>query len=676
MKGHSTETADTSPHRPWWFHALMALAAVGILAAAAYLRFQGLGRSQIGGDQSTLLRIALKFVTTGEIPLAANKSSAGIMNPPLLEYLIVLPLFVKPQIQSVVIFFALLNWCGVVACYVFLVRLYGYRVAFIATMLFAFNPFAVHYSRFIWNPNPIPFFSTLLLGSLLTYFAGKQRPVFLVLSFLWLAAVIQLHLASLVLIIVLGLILLLFRRLVSLRHVILGSVLFVLTFAPYLFFMQITGFIDIRATFNALGGSEATYNLASALIARDLVTGHQIFTIAGRGMEAWQAAVWPLHGLMTLEIGLLGAAIAYAGWRLLRSVRCGPTKAVTSFTILLLWLLLPIFLYVRHTIYLQNFYFLYLYPVPFVLIALAADDLLSRLRTRAQDRASRPLHLLRHATSMALVGAVVAIGAWQFHLFHTLLVLADEGLLSHRRQVADVDHLVAATRDVVSEHTGCGLIVISEGHSAETSSFGLLVNFDVADDIRYVRDGEGLIIPSNCAIYLDTTGGGWLTTILGDAARELPDAQVESSRETWRFYVKEADSYAVSCAEPLGEWEIGVRLCSREVRGAIERGQPIDLVYFWQVDRPTDRTLYHFYNHLIRLADGQLVSQKDGPGAHSPYWRAGDVFVTRFLVPMPADAAAGDYEIRTGIYTWPDLLRVPLDDGRDGLPVLSIDLGE
>lgn len=672
------ETQTARKSRPWTFHALMALAALGVLAAAGYLRLRGLRHSQMGGDQSVLLRIAVQFVMGGDLPLAANKSSAGIMNPPLLEYLIALPLMIKPQIISVVIFFALLNLTSVLVCYGCLARLYGYRVAFIATVLYAFNPYAVYFSRFIWNPNPIPFFSTLLLCSLLAYFTGKRRPILLILSFLWLAAVIQLHLASLVIAIVFALILLLFRSRVSLRHVILGGALFGLTFVPYLIFVYHTGFTDVGATFDALGGAEAIYSTAAALIARDLTTGRGIFTIAERGQAVWQAAVWPLHRLMDLEAWLLVTAALYAAGRAIgarrrKKPRRALSKPTVSFIILLIWLLVPLLLYIRHTIYLQNFYFLYLYPAPFVLIALAADDALKRLTRLINERVGPRLAWMPASrapvAATALLIPILAIGVWQFHLFHTWLALADEGLVGHRRRVAEMDRLITTTRRVMNEHPGCGLIVVSEGYTPETSHFGALEDFRVAADVRYVQRGRGLIIPQGCAVYLDTSGSDWLTAVLGDHINELPEAREETGQETWRFYVKAAGAGAVSCAEALGEWENGLALCAVDVWGDVEPGQPIDLVYFWQATRPTDDVFYHFYNHLINLADEQLAGQEDGPGVHAFYWRTGETFVTRFLIPTPVDVPSSDYEVRVGLYVWPDLLRIPLTDGREGLPV-------
>ncbi len=159
-----------------------------LLLVAAYLRLWGLDHSPILGDQSILLNIGMHFVNTGKIPLAANKSSAGIMNPPLIAYLLALPLFVKGTLTAVHLFQSIMGVTAVAVLAIYTQRLFGWRVALLCTLLFAVNPWAVYYSRFIWNPNPVPLFSTLLLMSLLAYFVGNRHPIHLTLSFLWLAA--------------------------------------------------------------------------------------------------------------------------------------------------------------------------------------------------------------------------------------------------------------------------------------------------------------------------------------------------------------------------------------------------------------------------------------------------------------------------------------------------------
>ena len=58
-----------------------------IVGLALFLRLRGLDTTTIGGDQSIMLNIAMNWVNGGKAPLAANISSLGYVNPPMIEYL-------------------------------------------------------------------------------------------------------------------------------------------------------------------------------------------------------------------------------------------------------------------------------------------------------------------------------------------------------------------------------------------------------------------------------------------------------------------------------------------------------------------------------------------------------------------------------------------------------------
>lgn len=644
----------------------LALGVAALFAVAGYLRFRGLGHAEMWGDQSVILGMALRFVKGGPLPLTANKSSAGFMNPPLTEYLLALPLLFRQAVLPVVALNALLGFLGVLVCCWATARLAGWRAALIATLLFAVNPWAVHYARFFWNQNLVPFFSALLTGCVLLYLASSPRPVYLVLACLSLAAVVQLHPASLAIVIAVGLTLLLFCRRVSYRALLVGVGLAILSFLPYLYYLSTTGFADLKVLFGALGGQQAHVNLASFLLIRDLATGHGLLDASAE----WKAVVLPWHTLARLEEYLFWAALLYAaGYTLVRGrrdlFRRQPAARSVILASLLVWIVVPALFYVRHTVYLQNYYFIYLYPAVFMLMGLAVDDALRGAKTLLSLRSPRlrPAYPLLAAL---LLGPILAVGAWQFHVFHVRLDLLDRGVL-HFRQAQDVDRLVDAARRALATDPGQGLIVISEGHSAETSPFGLLADFLAPTGVRYVQSGRGLIIPER-ALYLDTTGSGWLQSWLGDQARELAGEEVRTGKETWRFYeYAPPAAYRPAASQPLGTWANGLQLWECRVEGDLAPGSTAEVTLLWQATQPGGPEVLHFFNHLVHLPDGRLVSQEDGPGVHSPYWQAGDFLVTRFRIPIPQDAAVGSYELRVGLYGLASGERVRLSDGGDAL---------
>ncbi|MDI7275761.1 MAG: hypothetical protein QME94_07270, partial [Anaerolineae bacterium] len=127
-------------------------------------------------------------------------------------------------------------------------------------------------------------------------------------------------------------------------------------------------------------------------------------------------------------------------------------------------------------------------------------------------------------------------------------------------------------------------------------------------------------------------------------------------------------------SEPIDQWANGLQLLERRLSGKLARADTIELILVWRAARAPGQQVYHFFNHLVHLPDDRLVSQEDGPGVHTPYLREGDCFVTRFLIPIPQDAPAGNYEVRVGIYELQSLERVRLAGGADSLPLVAFDL--
>jgi 4-amino-4-deoxy-L-arabinose transferase-like glycosyltransferase len=665
------------------------LAAIGlllpILIGAAYLRLANLEHSWIGPDQSILFSIAMRFVNGGSLPLAANKSSAGIMNPPLIEYLLALPLWLKPTVLTAVRFHALLGVAAVMLLYLYISRLFGQRAGLIAALLLAVNPWSIFYSRFVWNPNAIPLFATLMLGSLLAYVACKRHPFHLALIPVGLAAITQLHLSSLVLLPTVGLIALLFWRRrqdlyekSTLAALLLGVGLFILLYLPYFLYEWSTGVTNIQASIQALTGGprgeaqQVWLNAAAFLLALELVTGNHIFGSAYdyAAAEVWRQAVWPWFPLVGFAhiwflSALLYALIAPLRWLIRKKTRARPLPPrLAALLLLAIWILTPLLLYVRHTVYLQNYYFLFLLPAPFILMALAAEELLTTV-DRCVD--GRPY---RQAVNAIFLFPVLLLAVWQFHLYQVRLGLAGATTIEATRQAQDIDRAIEASRAALGRYPGCGLIIAGEANHLESSSLGLLEDFVHPVPVRYAEAGRGFLIPSQCTVYLVVRDDPLLTGWLEAEAVPLADT-VQTRHETWRFYYVAGSAEA---GEPaMAAWDNGLELVAFTVSDVLGPGDQLKLDYRWRVQRPpAGYARYHFFNHLVD-GEGRLISQEDAPAVQSLYWQAGDHLVTQYYLQLPAEAAEGEFTIYTGLYTWPGLERVWLDNGRaDVYPVAAI----
>ena len=61
------------------------LIAAAIMLLALALRLRGLDTTALWGDQAFTLNAAMRWVNGGDMPLAANKSSVGFVNPPMIN---------------------------------------------------------------------------------------------------------------------------------------------------------------------------------------------------------------------------------------------------------------------------------------------------------------------------------------------------------------------------------------------------------------------------------------------------------------------------------------------------------------------------------------------------------------------------------------------------------------
>jgi hypothetical protein len=659
----------TTRSRTYWAWGLLLL----FLLGGGYLRLAVWTANPLEGDQSTLISIAMRFVSRGweAFPLTANKSSAGLMNPPLVEYLYIVPLLLRPSLATLHWFQAGLSLAAVALLYFYAAPLFGQRVALVAALFLAVSPWAVYYGRFIWNPNPIPFFSTLLLLSLLAVLAAGRSPYHLIMVLVALTAVTQLHLSGLVLIIVVGLcLLLLWPHWVrpsprpGVLALLVGGLLSLLLYFPFLLFQRAVDFADLRLISSTLlGGSEAVsdaqINSASLLLNLELASGRGFIETVGLAGQVAPPLRW-LVGLMqaVMALTLLYVMVRplWAIWHQKRAPHHLPPRD-RAYLILALWLLMPILLYVRHTVHLQNYYFLYLFPAPFLALALLLDDLWHWLQTRYGQLAR------------LLLVPLLLLVASQFYLSQMRLAALQQGHNLPGRTVAEVHDALAASRQALATHPDCGLIVVAEGDSPEVASLSLMEEFLYPVETRFIDRGRGYINPATCMLYLNAVNDDFVASWLAETAVSLPYTTHLHQTDVPFYHLP--GHGLVTSAPPLARWQNGLALLAADLSGDWVAGGQLVVTYEWLVEAETDgRIRYHFFNHLLNQT-GELVAQEDTPAINAIYWRTQDRLVTRFFLNLPPTLADEPHSLRLGLYSWPDLQRVPLTDGADTYQVTT-----
>ncbi len=629
-----------------------------ILGLALFLRIRSLDTTGIWSDQAFTLNTAMRWVNGGPIPLASNKSSIGTINPPMIEYLYAVALRIWPDILSVAVLTMISGMIAVAAAGWSVYKLFGQRAAFWTMLIFAVNPWSVFYSQLIWNQTMMPVFSALTLACLLLYFAVEQRPVYLILSFVWAACMTQVHPGSSAQLLTMGIIFALFWRRLRVWPMGTGIGIFVLSYVPYLLYESGVGWADVKAMLE-LAREPAPLGIASILVSVDLLRAQGLLNSANY--------VAQFDGLATV---LMGLSLVYAlgiGVRTFIQRRHDPQAAqkTAGFGIILLWFVIPILFYLRSSHYLQIFYLISQLPAHFMLMGICLDGLQHALAQFAlqihQQTARRAVQTA--AWAMLPLPLLVLVG-WQC-AFN--LQFQDTRLQSREpTQIRHIRTAIQMARQLLAERPACDLVVVSTGHNLEQSRLALLREFTLPERVLLTDGRLAVPVPAPCAVYLDALPGNQASTWLATAATPLPEATVHVPGETWQFYDLPAGARA-SLAEKaasqthLATWINGVVL-TQYARGQIRPGATLPLTLTWSVEAEPPEVVYHVGTYLLTM-DNQVAAQSDGPGFDSIQWRAGDKFITWFDVHVPQDLVPGTYQTAVALYTWPELERVNLTCG-------------
>lgn len=113
-----------------------------------------------------------------------------------------------------------------------------------------------------------------------------------------------------------------------------------------------------------------------------------------------------------------------------------------------------------------------------------------------------------------------------------------------------------------------------------------------------------------------------------------------------------------------------VRFLGYDLAGVPTPGQRLSLTLYWQSLVPLEED-YTIFVHLLD-ADGNLAAQHDAPPLGRLYptsaWVAGDIFTHQAVLQLPAHLPGGEHDLLVGLYTFPDLVRLPVAGDRPHAP--------
>jgi len=657
------------------------LALMAIMLLAAYLRLSNLELTEFKLDEAHVCSKAAEFLASGRPPLVGIGSSVGAANPPLFIYLTAIPVSLSKNPAVIAGFIALFNVGAVLGCYLLAREHFGEKAALIATLLFAVSPWAVFYSRKIWAQDLLPPFVGLFFAAVFSTIV-KRKPRQLILVFLWLACLIQLHLSALALIPLVASLLLVFRSRISLAPLLVGLLVFGLIFTPYIYYDATHGWTNLR-TFIEVSRGPAAFDLKSAQYATQIIAGQGYHALAGASFEEFLAEIVGFTWLNAIQTWLFLGGSAFLAWQALKGWYCGRKEGVSDevakSTILLSWLLLPVLFYVRHTTPVHPHYFILLYPVQFIIIGVFVVRMLDWINSLANSLKPSPLvrFLAGRILPISLVVLILGLVLWQVHLTEAFYSFVDRNDTSGGHGLP-VKYYLQATKSLKRLTEGAQVLILSEGDVPAWHETPAIFDFLLQPEMnpRFINYQEALVFPRADALYLLAPGDNPAISVLDDYAQEIINERISlrGGPGAFRFYRSDAGSLASIKASLAGgdtpaALDNGVDILGYDVGGEVSPGGDLRLALYWTVRAVPDAG-YHFFNHLID-DEGQRWGQKDGPGYPAGQWRQGDVIVSWFDIPIAPDAPAGEYWVLTGMYTYLEGVRASVLDER-GQPASDV----
>ena len=618
---------------------------VAILLLGATLRLVAFDETLIEPDQAAILDAAFQTATLRYFPLTGMKSSVGVMQTGIVPLLASLPLLFVKRIIAVQWFFSALDLLALAWLHRAVRQAVGWRAAAIAALLYATAPWVVLYARTIWYQTLIASLATVAFGSLLVLLSPRPAAARLLpLAMGSVTALGMVHLAAAPWSAILMLLCLAiaWRKHLG-RAFLIGLMLSGLIAVPYLIHLVRASFSDIAFILSA-GRASSVINTAAYRLASELVSGSMI--VANAHGDLWDRSVitWPAAHTMALVI--LAAAFAWAVVTVATAPRSRPMALLMA-----VWTLAVPALFLRSDVHLQHFYLMGLFPAPFVLVGACVGDLTTPGRRSALAQVL--------ATLARLAAALLAlIALWWASLWVVRAGLEARGELERDTRGWLMDLAAEAATAFLQEEPDGSLIVLAD-YEGEASAFEWLRGVTQSNRVRVVPVGKGFIIPSGPTCYLLGPHVSRETLWPVPDFVERPELQIPAN-PPWSMVCGQRDAPG---GTPRAVWDNGLMLLATEVSGELAPGAELTITHTWQMPALVPGP-YHFYNHL--LLEGNLVAQVDGGSVPHWHWRDGDTLLTYFTLVLPDDLPPGDYALRVGMYTWPDLQRVRLTTGEDG----------
>jgi len=222
---------------------------VGVVFIALFVQLLSISQLRLKFDQSQVLYLIWDFFEKGEFPVHGILNSRQAYNPPFFVWLYIIPSILFRDYRIVLSLPAFL-FCMTAIAVLFIIgrRYFNYRMGLVAAILYAFSPLGLYFGHSSWAQGVTPHLFVLVIILLaLWLLEGKRIYVaFLIPLTAWITGM---HWAGALIFGVIILAAAIFRVQVSLKFAVLGLVLSLVFWTPYLIFEHERAYFDILAIF-------------------------------------------------------------------------------------------------------------------------------------------------------------------------------------------------------------------------------------------------------------------------------------------------------------------------------------------------------------------------------------------------------------------------------------------
>jgi len=257
---------------------------------------------------------------------------------------------------------------------------FGNIAGLVAAFLYAISPVVIIYNRSSWNPNIMPFFSTLCIYSIWRMWHNKEFKWLIVFGISF-AVVMQSHYLGLILAPIAGLFWLLTvlsirkdkKQIVTIRKfTIISLVAFLVLMSPLFFFDIRHNWINSKAILTFFTDRQDTVSAKPwASFSKIWPLWEQISTRLLGGMDT-TAGHWVAFGLFDGTLALL----IMKWWR--------KKKIPRAYWLLLTWIIVSLFGLAAYKHELYDHYFGFLFTAPFLLLGGVTQDVIDTLENKKQ----------------------------------------------------------------------------------------------------------------------------------------------------------------------------------------------------------------------------------------------------------------------------------------------------